>query len=73
MQSMLEESLLAWRRYETLAPELNKWIEESIPMLQLPEEERMEYFQVNRIQPYMLAHLNSLHFIANSSFPGLYF
>jgi len=49
LQSMLEEVIAYWRRYDSVAPELNDWIDRSIPMLHLPEEEKMEYFQVRNL------------------------
>jgi len=43
---MLEEVVAYWRRYDSIFPELENWIDESISMLSLPEDERMDYFQV---------------------------
>lgn len=45
LQSMLEEVIAYWRRYDSLAPELEDWIDRSLPMIHLPEEEKMDYFQ----------------------------
>lgn len=45
VQSMLEEVISHWNIYNTCAPELNAWIDQSMPMLSLPDQERMEYFQ----------------------------
>jgi len=51
--SMLEEVIAHWRRYDSVFPELEAWVVNSLPMAQAPEEERIEYFQVrlNTIYP----------------------
>jgi len=59
LQSMLEEVIAYWRRYENVAPDLNNWIDRSIPMLQLPEEDRMEYFQAIYQKHDILIHAGS--------------
>lgn len=47
VQSMLEEVIAYWRRWNTLSEELEKWLNIAETKLQLPEEERMEFFQVS--------------------------
>ncbi|CAG7726205.1 unnamed protein product [Allacma fusca] len=45
VQSMLEEVIAYWRRYNTIHPELEQWVDRSLPMVQLPEDQKLEYFQ----------------------------
>ena len=47
VQSMLEEVIAYWRRWNTLSEELEKWLSIAETKLKLPEEERMEFFQVS--------------------------
>ena len=47
VQSMLEEVVAYWRRWNTLADEFESWLDRAYGMLDLPEEDKMEYFQVN--------------------------
>ncbi|XP_068085330.1 muscle-specific protein 300 kDa [Anabrus simplex] len=45
VQSMLEEVVAYWRRWNTLADEFEAWLDKAYGMLDLPEEDKMEYFQ----------------------------
>jgi nesprin-1 len=47
VQSMLEEVVAYWRRWNTLADEFESWLDRAYGLLDLPEEDKMEYFQVN--------------------------
>lgn len=47
VQSMLEEVVAYWRRWNSLSEELEQWLNVAETKLDLPEEERMEFFQVN--------------------------
>lgn len=46
VQSMLEELISYWKRWNTLSQSLEEWMAASEPKLALDEESRMEYFQV---------------------------
>lgn len=46
VQSMLEEVVSYWRRWNNLADEFESWLDRAYGMLDLPEEDKMEYFQV---------------------------
>jgi nesprin-1 len=43
---MLEEVVAYWRRWNTLADEFESWLDRAYGLLDLPEEDKMEYFQV---------------------------
>ncbi|XP_057659189.1 muscle-specific protein 300 kDa isoform X4 [Diorhabda carinulata] len=45
VQSMLEEVVAYWRRWDTLSEEFDKWLSAAEKALSLPEEEQMEFFQ----------------------------
>ncbi|XP_017768073.1 PREDICTED: nesprin-1 [Nicrophorus vespilloides] len=45
VQSMLEEVVAYWRRWDSLSVEFDEWLNKAEPALKLPEEERMEFFQ----------------------------
>ncbi|XP_021942040.1 nesprin-1-like [Zootermopsis nevadensis] len=45
VQSMLEEVVSYWRRWNNLADEFESWLDRAYGMLDLPEEDKMEYFQ----------------------------
>ncbi|XP_039285327.1 nesprin-1-like [Nilaparvata lugens] len=45
VQSMLEEVIIFWRRWNTLSEEIVNWLNIAELKLELPEEERMEFFQ----------------------------
>lgn len=45
VQSMLEEVVAYWRRWDALSIEFNDWLDKAEQALKLPEEERMEFFQ----------------------------
>lgn len=45
VQSMLEEVVAYWRRWSTLSEELEVWLNRAEPMLNYPEEKKMEFFQ----------------------------
>lgn len=46
VQSMLEEVVANWRRWNSLSAELEQWLTLAETKMNLPEEERMEFFQV---------------------------
>lgn len=46
VQSMLEEVVAYWKRWKSLSSEVENWIDESQLKLDLPEEQKLEYFQV---------------------------
>lgn len=46
VQSMLEEVVTYWRRWNPLSVEMENWLTVAESKLNLPEEERMEFFQV---------------------------
>lgn len=45
VQSMLEEVVAYWRRWDSLSNEFNRWLDKAEEAIKLPEEERMEFFQ----------------------------
>lgn len=45
VQSMLEEVVAYWRRWDSLAGEFDRWLDKAEEAIKLPEEERMEFFQ----------------------------
>lgn len=45
VQSMLEEVVAYWRRWDTLSAEFENWLDKAEKALDLPEEEKMEFFQ----------------------------
>lgn len=45
VQSMLEEVVAYWRRWDPLAQEFDQWLNKAEKSINLPEEERMEFFQ----------------------------
>lgn len=45
VQSMLEEVVTYWKRWNALAPEFDNWLDKAEKALNLPEEEQMEFFQ----------------------------
>ncbi|XP_076667923.1 muscle-specific protein 300 kDa isoform X16 [Andrena cerasifolii] len=45
VQSMLEEVVAYWRRWNVVSDEFEDWLVRAEPALKLPEEERMEFFQ----------------------------
>nr|XP_034172930.1 nesprin-1 isoform X14 [Osmia lignaria] len=45
VQSMLEEVVAYWRRWNVVSDEFEAWLMRAEPALNLPEEERMEFFQ----------------------------
>ncbi|XP_054006700.1 muscle-specific protein 300 kDa isoform X2 [Hylaeus anthracinus] len=45
VQSMLEEVVAYWRRWNVVSDEFEAWLIRAEPALMLPEEERMEFFQ----------------------------
>lgn len=47
VQSMLEEVLAYWRRWNSSAEEFQEWLEKAYSIMDHPEEEKMEFFQVN--------------------------
>lgn len=49
VQSMLEEVLAYWRRWNTYSNEFQDWLERAYGMIEQSEEEKMEFFQVMEI------------------------
>lgn len=45
VQSMLEEVVAYWRRWDSLSVEFEDWLNKAERALQLPEEQQMEFFQ----------------------------
>ncbi|CAK9831288.1 Muscle-specific protein 300 kDa, partial [Anthophora retusa] len=45
VQSMLEEVVAYWRRWNIISDEFEDWLIRAEPALNLPEEEKMEFFQ----------------------------
>ncbi|XP_043257160.1 nesprin-1 isoform X11 [Colletes gigas] len=45
VQSMLEEVVAYWRRWNIISDEFEAWLIRAEPALNLPEEEKMEFFQ----------------------------
>ncbi|KAJ8930094.1 hypothetical protein NQ314_017138, partial [Rhamnusium bicolor] len=45
VQSMLEEVVAYWRRWDSLSTEFDNWLNNAEKALSLPEEEKMEFFQ----------------------------
>ncbi|XP_063222936.1 muscle-specific protein 300 kDa isoform X4 [Bacillus rossius redtenbacheri] len=45
VQSMLEEVVAYWRRWNSLADEFEAWLDRAYSAIHLSEEDRMEYFQ----------------------------
>ncbi|XP_018395829.1 PREDICTED: nesprin-1 isoform X2 [Cyphomyrmex costatus] len=45
VQSMLEEVVAYWRRWTIVSDEFEAWLLRAEPVLNLPEEKRMEFFQ----------------------------
>lgn len=45
VQSMLEEVVVYWRRWDTLSVEFDQWLEKAEPASLLPEDDKMEFFQ----------------------------
>lgn len=57
VQSMLEEVVAYWKRWKSLSSEVENWIDESQLKLDLPEEQKLEYFQVIN-HKFLLNNLN---------------
>lgn len=45
-QSMLEEVISYWRRWKALSEEMKIWLADASEKINLPHEERMDFFQV---------------------------
>lgn len=45
VQSMLEEVVAYWRRWDALIAEFEAWLDQAEQAINFPEEERMEFFQ----------------------------
>lgn len=45
VQSMLEEVVAYWRRWDSLSAEFDAWLEKAEPASLLPDDDRMEFFQ----------------------------
>lgn len=48
VHSMLEELILYWTRWETLSGELEQWMRVAYTKLNLPEDEKLEFFKVSQ-------------------------
>lgn len=46
VQSMLEEVINYWKRWNSTSDEFEAWLDRAYSMMDLPEEDRMEFFQV---------------------------
>lgn len=46
IQSLLEEVIAYWKKFLDLTGQFEAWLDRSFPMVKLPEEEKMNYFQV---------------------------
>jgi len=46
VQSMLEEVVAYWKRWDALSVEVEGWIDDAQSKLHLPEDQKMEHFQV---------------------------
>lgn len=51
VQSMLEEVINYWKRWNTTSEEFESWLDRAYTMMDLPEEDRMEFFQVTSCVP----------------------
>jgi len=49
VQSMLEEVVSYWKKWNHDSKELRNWLEKAFSMLDIGEEEKMEYFQVSAL------------------------
>ncbi|XP_050704559.1 muscle-specific protein 300 kDa-like isoform X2 [Eriocheir sinensis] len=45
IQSLLEEVIAYWKKFLDLTGQFEAWLDRSFPMVKLPEEEKMNYFQ----------------------------
>ncbi|XP_064211053.1 muscle-specific protein 300 kDa isoform X18 [Tribolium castaneum] len=45
VQSMIEEVVAYWRRWDSLSGEFDEWLNKAEKAINLPEEEKMEFFQ----------------------------
>lgn len=46
-QSMLEEVISYWKRWKSLSEEIKMWFGDAVVKIDLPHEQRIEFFQVN--------------------------
>lgn len=46
IQSLLEEVIAYWKKFLDLTGQFEAWLDRSFTMVKLPEEEKMNYFQV---------------------------
>lgn len=46
IQSLLEEVISYWKKFLDLTGRFEAWLDRSLTMVKLPEEEKMNYFQV---------------------------
>lgn len=46
VQSMLEEVINYWKRWNSNCEEFESWLDRAYSMMDLPDEDRMEFFQV---------------------------
>ena len=49
IQSLLEEVISYWQKFRTLAKQLGDWLDKALVMVNLPEDEKMGFFQVGTI------------------------
>lgn len=45
-QSMLEEVISYWRRWKTISEEMKLWLAEAVTKVDLPHEQKIDFFQV---------------------------
>jgi len=45
-QSMLEEVISYWRRWKSLSADMKMWLADAVKQINLPHEERIDFFQV---------------------------
>lgn len=53
VQSMLEEVVAYWRRWDSLAPEFSAWLNQAEQAINLDEEAKMEFFQDITVYRYL--------------------
>ena len=46
IQSLLEEVITYWRKFVQYTDQFESWLDRALSMVDLPEEDKMEFFQV---------------------------
>lgn len=49
VQSLLEEVILYWQKYNATTMEFNRWLETAFTMIDAPEVDKIEFFQASLI------------------------